>query len=340
LGFNSIDRFVFINKIEAIGNKIHDNFIDVIYDSVFDEELKNLLSHLETSWFDNFRPSIIWYSSKIVGGNPNKIISPTIIMLITSLGFGIHDDIIDNTKRKHNIDTIYGLVGPKKALIVGDLLISKAISIMGKLQYEFENEICNSLVNIFSEYFSKMSTGEIWEINSNKNLNITMERYHNMLRNLGIDSEICVKIGAVCGKASKEELEALSFFGNSMGYVYRLIEEINDMLNINKLKMRIKYESIPLALLYSSNQSGSKYNKISKILKKKEIKDIDVRYLRSIFEEDDVISYIQQIIENERIQAFKRINMFKDSEAKTFLINCFESVTELEKNRLGPDKFR
>ena len=96
-----------------------------------------------------------------------------------------------------------------------------------------------------------MAIAEILEISSNKKMDTELDDYHNMLWKLGVDFRACTELGAVSGNASAEELEALSYIGSSIGYTNRLNEEINDILNMNgNLGMRIKNESIPLAIIY------------------------------------------------------------------------------------------
>jgi geranylgeranyl pyrophosphate synthase len=321
---------IILKRLNEIGLSIHSKYIDKIYQSVNEPELISIFQHIESYWFDRDRSALIWLCNEIVGGTPENTIFPSLIMSLTSSGIGVHDDIIDKTTHKHNAVTVPGKFGVKKSLVVGDLLIIKGLLNVDTLYSNFDMTTSNLLVKVFYDYFSEMATSEILEINSNKHLEQDLQTYHKMLWKLGVDGEACARLGAVSGNATKEELEALAFFGRSLGYILRLREEIIDISNKRgNLKNRIENESIPLALLYISKQSVNNYQQVKEILDKEKINDKDVSNVVKICYEPQTIDYINKNIDESFEKAVTSLDIFPDSTPKSMLIK----ILELKRNQ-------
>jgi len=315
----------FLNTIDKIGLKVHEIFRDRIYENVTDEELILIFNNLESYWFDRDRSALIWFCNEIVGGVPEKTVLPSLVMSLTSSGIGIHDDIIDSTRVKKLKRTIPGLVGANKALVAGDLLIIKGLTSIGQMRDEFDKETFHSLIRVFEEYLAEMAVGEIWEINANKNLDLDLDAYLEMLWKLGVDGEACAKLGAISGKATKEQIDALSYFGRSLGYIIRLKDELKDILNIEgNLETKIMNESIPLALLYIANHSKEYYKKTFNILSKEKLDVNDLKNALIMCYDVDVFKYINQNINKTYDRAISKMKIFPESYAKSMLINILD----------------
>jgi geranylgeranyl pyrophosphate synthase len=316
------DYSVFYDNLSKIGIKPHERFIEILYDNLENVDLVNIFNHLESYWLDNFRASVIWWCNEIIGGEPENTINLSVIMSLVGSGLGIHDDIIDRTRFKGSRETVQGLFGPERALVAGDLLITKGLTLLFLLD-EFDKEISTSLNNVFQDYFSEMAIAEIIEINANKQINLDLDSHLKMLWKLGADMKACAKLGAISANASKDQVESLSYVGASISYINRLNEEINDIRNIKgNLRMRIKYESIPLALLYASKESILYYRNIKQILSKEELNEKDIKQMLSICKEIKAIKYIKEEINKTYYKAIKRLEIFPESNAKKMLTWC------------------
>jgi geranylgeranyl pyrophosphate synthase len=324
----TFDYTVFNNNIREIGLIVHEQALNKLYENIDNPELISILIHRGSYWFDSLRSSIIWYCNEIVGGHPEKTIKISLVNSLMGSGLGIHDDIIDNTKFKHSRENVYGKFGLKRALVIGDLYIVKALTSMTLLLDEFEKETVVSLVNIFKDFYIEMADAEILEICSNKEIDIELDDYHKMLWKLGIDFRACTELGAVSGNASTEELESLSYIGSCFGYINRLNEEISDILNINgSLSMRIKNESIPLALIYATKQSDFNYNIIEEIINKKELNEKDLQKIIKICIESGAINYIKEKIEETYSIAQERLEVFPSSYSQKMLVWILYFIT-------------
>jgi geranylgeranyl pyrophosphate synthase len=207
--------------------------------------------------------------------------------------------------------------------VAGDLLITKGLTSLIFLFDDFDKETSYTLNNVFKNYFAEMANAEIMEISANKQLSLDLNSHLQMLWKLGVDIKTCAKLGAISGNASVKQEETLSYVGNCIGYLDRLNDEINDIMNIKgNIRMRIKNESIPLALLYASKQSILYYGDIKKIINKKELDEKDVEKILNICNDINAIKYIKEEINKTYYEAKKKLEIFPDSNAKKMLNWC------------------
>jgi geranylgeranyl pyrophosphate synthase len=255
-------------EILKIGRKSRKKHREIFLRNVTHPDMTSALKNVLSYWKYNIRPALIHFSYEAVGGEEQP---PTLfaeLFSIVGAGIGIHDDIIDRTFEKRDRVTLPTRYGLPIALTIGDLLIVKGLtSIREALTNNYDKEIVYKILEIYESFFTEMCVGEVMEIKARKNLDMSLKEYHNMLWKLGVDLETCMKIGAIAGKGTKKELDKLTIFGRNFGYLCRLHDEIDDVINIrNKLFYRIEFESIPLLILYASKESNKNYKIISEIL--------------------------------------------------------------------------
>jgi len=320
---------LYTSRINRIGTRIHKKFQETIYENLEDDYLISIFNQLEEYWFDNYRSTLIWFCNKISGGDPEKTIIPSLIMSLTSSGIGIHDDIIDKTYVKNYQFTVPGRFDQKTALIAADLLIVKGLLSAEMLVQVFNIDTYHSLITVLRKYFTEIAVAEIWEINANKKIDIELKTYHDMLWKLGADIEVCAKMGAISADASEDQVQVLSIYGRSIGYLIRLRDELRDIIDIEgNFENRVKNESIPLGLIYASTKSDIHYKEIKDIIEKEEIKSKDIKKLLNICRDSLALEYIKKNINDTSLKIQKKMDYFSDSEAKNMLIYLLKLIIQ------------
>jgi geranylgeranyl pyrophosphate synthase len=287
-------------EIIEIGKRSRSRFKEIVLENVDHPEMISSVENVCNYWKDNIRPALIQYSCEAVGGSPNMVDSVALFFSIAGAGVGIHDDIIDKTIKKRDRVTISGAYGRDFALTIGDLLIVKGLTTISEaLRESHSKETIIQVLEAYESFFTEMCVGEIMEIKARKNLDFSLEHYHDMLWKLGVDAEACTKIGAILGNGSAEEINCLSKIGRNIGYLNRIDNEIIDIFNLeNGLLYRIENESIPLLMLYSSKKNKNNYNMIKNIIVKKEIKFKDLGTIWFLCISNKSIDYIKMITQN------------------------------------------
>jgi geranylgeranyl pyrophosphate synthase len=303
------------------GQKVLERFKEAIFTDIEDSKLISILEHVKKNWKDTYRPALTSFSCEAVGGDPDSTITPSLMITLTGAGIGIHDDIIDKSSIKHFRRTFFGLRNRDEALVVGDLLIIKALTLTQKIFDEISNpKKASDVIKTLENYFFKMCVGELMEISCRKNIEIDLEYYDEALWKLGSDIEACTKVGAILGDGSKREVEALTEYGRRLGYIVRLTEDVKDTLNLEgNLSHRLQYESIPLPILYAAKDSRENLSEIKNILEGSSINASDIKKLLELCFETEAFTYTEDIAKKNVTEGIKELNILKPSKSRDIL---------------------
>lgn len=231
--------------------------------------LKEALAYL-TLIPDYFRPAIVAYCCEAVGGDPEITVPTGASLVLLAKAIGIHDDIIDNVKRRGKHITAYGRFGKEVALILSDILLFKGFTLMRKsLEIGVPPETLGKILETIDRVWFEQSESEILEHQFRRKTDVLPEDCITKLRKRASEMEAITRIGAILGKASEKEVEALAVYGRSIGLASILREELIDMLELDVLKHRLKNESWPLPLIYALQKTEARQRLIPPILQEK-----------------------------------------------------------------------
>ena len=115
-----------------------------------------LSSHMIDSGGKRIRPIIVFLISKIMSNKKKVIESAAIIELIHAATL-LHDDVVDQSDVRHNINTANKLWGNDSAVLVGDFLYSRAFELIVEINRE-------RVYKILAETTNKISQGEVMQL--------------------------------------------------------------------------------------------------------------------------------------------------------------------------------
>lgn len=292
----------------------------MILEGVEDPRLKAALMNVKRYWADYNRPSLTLFSCEAVGGTPEMAEGAALMFTLASCGFGIHDDIIDRSMSKHLRYTLLGRFGPDVALLVGDLLIVKAwASLHQLLRISGQAEKVSAVMEAYGRLSVEICEAEAMEAGCRGTLDTSVDYAKGVLWREMAETEACCRVGAMLGGGEPAEVEALAEYGRRIGFISRLTSEVEDCLNIKAdLSHRIKYESIPLPLLYAAKNPKLK-KEISAIINKDAIDASDVGSLLDACFESESFETVRCLAEKCRAEATEKLSIIKQSEPRNVL---------------------
>jgi geranylgeranyl pyrophosphate synthase len=303
-------------------------FGQVAISGVKNPKLLAALEDVKNYWKDFNRPSLTFFSCEAVGGTYELSQDAALMFTLASSGFGIHDDILDKSKKKHLRMTILGIHGVDTALLIGDLLIVKAWTIANELIRKTGNPIkIADILETYGNLSVEICEAEFMETQCRQKVNTDLEFYKNILWKEVAEIEACSRIGAMLGDGKPNEIEALADFGRRLGFLSRLADEIEDCLNVKgDLPHRIKYESVPLPLLYAAKSSLEKQKEIKKIINKKTLLPADIMSILNFCFKTEAFEYVRKLAEKNLDKAHHELRILKPSTAKKILINIINEA--------------
>ena len=163
----------------------------------------------------------------------------------------IHDDVVDDSKRRRGFFSINAIWKNKIAVLVGDFLLSRGMILC------IENKDYDHL-DIISESVKKMSEGELLQIEKSRSLDIDETVYFEIIKKKTASLiSSCCKIAAVSVTKQKKIIESVSRIGENIGIAFQIKDDLFDYGKRKIGKPRgidIKEKKLTLPLIYTLNE--------------------------------------------------------------------------------------
>ncbi len=255
--------------LEDNGGKVADKARTILLKDPALKELRQPLEFIAKNWRDLRTPAMMSLSCEAVGGRPKETHETALAMSLVNLSFHIWDDIIDKAPLKLFKPTLYGKFGEATTLIIGGLSAAKAFTILNQMNMEKTKH--KTITNLFWKLCTKMAQAETINLKTRDQRKLTSrEKLQKIKTEATADLETCLKIGAIIGNGSENEIKHLGKYGYFLGIILELWKEFHVAVNLtSELAEKIRTNSLPYALLWAKERS----EKIRKNLENPENKD-------------------------------------------------------------------
>ncbi|MGC8940136.1 MAG: polyprenyl synthetase family protein [Candidatus Bathyarchaeia archaeon] len=238
-----------------------------------DSTLSNALKHYIKNWNDFTHPGFFSLACEAVGGNPDDAVSAQAAIAMMAAAFDIHDDIIDKSKVKHKIPTVYGKFGTEVALLLGDALLINGFKLFIESAKALprEKEALETLKRLTFE----VGNAHALEISLKKRKSVSTDDFMKIIEMKAAAIELDMYAGALFGRAKDAEIELLANLGRIIGILVMLREEFIDIFELEELRQRISVHDFPAPLLFAI-QDSEVQGEVAKIISKSNITQNDV----------------------------------------------------------------
>lgn len=292
----------------------------VLREKIESDEAREALSYFMSLWRDVVRPSLVTLACEAVGGDPSIVVPVGKSLTLLSGATDIHDDIIDRTMRKRGHDTVPGKFGNDIALLAGDALIFKGFGELfeGLMQLDIPTEKKSTIFRMVNRLYFEMGDAEALELKFKARTDIKPDDYLDIIRKKAADVEVCMRIGAMLGYGSKEQVNALGEYGRLLGTIVLLRNDVEDMFDVGILNLRIKNESLPLPILYAL-ENEEKRGDILAILKRGEVSVRDAKRLTKLVSDAGGLDRLWKLFGELKAEANRKVMGLKNAKTKAIL---------------------
>lgn len=157
---------------------------------------------------------------------PNNADSVKLCAIIEMIHFAslLHDDVIDSANLRRGKQSINAKYGDKNAIMLGDILYSKAFYEVSLLKGEFSKIIANAVF--------ELSLGELDDVFLSKDLNLDSTKYLTMITR---KTAALIEATAICGgilrdkNSTKDNQTKYQIYGRSLGIAFQIIDDLLDV---------------------------------------------------------------------------------------------------------------
>jgi geranylgeranyl pyrophosphate synthase len=251
------------------------------------EALEYYLAH----WDDFTHPGLFSIACEAVEGDPDAAVPTQAAIAMLAAAFDIHDDIIDKSQTKHGIPTVYGKFGEEVSLLLGNAFLIEGYTLFGKALEELKIEQAK-VFGIIKQSLYEFGNAHALELGLKIKAVATPDEYLQIVKMKAASIEGDMRIGAIVGGGTPEEVEALGRYGRILGTLAMLREEFVDVFDMEELMQRSASEYLPIPILCALQDAESK-KKIEEILTKK-------------ITNEDIDALVDIMFENKGVQDLKK----------------------------------
>ena len=304
-------------------------------DILIKEKIKNKInyipkvaSHLVKAGGKRIRPMLCLACAQLCNYKGVKHINLSASIEFIHTATLLHDDVIDESKKRRGLKTTNNIWGNKSSILVGDFLLSKSFNLMT----EVENI---EVLKILSKTSSIIIEGEISQMLSNKNIATTEDDYLNIIKSKTAQLfATASKIVSYLIKYPNEYKNALDSFGINLGIAFQLIDDLLDYKAVEKDLGKMTGDdfkegkiTLPIILaLRRSNQSENNFWK--KTIQDRRIDPGDFEKACSILKKREILDDIHKRAKHYGAIAKDALGIFNNSKEKKILLNIVDFVID------------
>jgi geranylgeranyl pyrophosphate synthase len=241
-------------------------------------KLHEALEHYIAHWNDFTHPGLFSIACEAVGGEPDDFVPTQAAIAMMAAAFDVHDDIIDKSKVKNKIPTVYGKFGTEMALLLGNAFLIGGFKLFVDSSMMLPKEKGNGAVTTLKRRLFEVGNGHALEIGLREKKNVDITEFLEIIKMKAAGIEADMHLGALFGGGEEVEVEVLAKLGRILGTLVLLREEFIDVFDIEELCQRISVKDLPPPIVFAMQDPKAK-RQVMKIISKAKITESDVAEL-------------------------------------------------------------
>lgn len=217
--------------------------------------LSQALAHIRQKAGKRMRPMLILLMAKNYGSVSDVTQNAAVGLELLHTASLVHDDVVDESSERRGQASVNAIFDNKVAVLVGDYLLSTAL-----LHVSYTGN--QRIVQYLAELGRTLAQGEILQLSNITNHDLSEDVYYQVIKQkTAALFEACCAIGALSGGASDEEIEAAKLFGQNLGIIFQIRDDIFDYYNSTEIGKPTGNDmaegKLTLPVLYALNSTNN-----------------------------------------------------------------------------------
>ena len=275
------------------------------------------------------RPMFVFLTAGMCGGISESTYRGAALIELLHTATLVHDDVVDDSNYRRGFFSINALWKNKIAVLVGDYLLSRGLSLSVD-NGDFD------LLKIVSNAVREMSEGELLQMAKSRKLDISEDVYYTIIRQKTASLiASCCAVGASTSGAAGEIIDKMRTFGEKIGMAFQIKDDLFDYGEdeIGKpLGIDIKEKKMTLPLIYAlNNASWLDKRKIIYLVRNKNEDKKSVNEVITFVKKSGGLAYANEAMNRYFDEAMALLTEFPDSEYKHSLEGLVRYTIERKK---------
>ena len=246
----------YLSLIKQPIEKDLNDFISLFNESLTYEEglLSQVLSHICQRGGKRMRPILMLLTAKNYGGISDVTQYAAVGLELLHTASLVHDDVVDESEERRGQASVNATYNNKVAVLVGDYILSPGLLKVA----ETGNQ---RIIEYLAELGRTLAAGEILQLSNIQNQELSEEVYYQVIKQkTAALFEACASIGAISAGASDEEIKKASEFGQTLGIMFQIRDDIFDYYDSKEIGKPTGNDmtegKLTLPVIYALNNSS------------------------------------------------------------------------------------
>ena len=288
-----------------------DDFISLFNKALMHEEglLSRALEHIRNRGGKRMRPMLMLLMAKNFGEVTFVAQHAAVGLELLHTASLVHDDVVDESGERRGQASVNATYNNKVAVLVGDYILSTALLNVAYTQSE-------DIVRDLAELGRTLSNGEILQLTNISNQEISEEVYYQVInQKTAALFEACAVIGAKAGNASESDVEAARLFGQRIGIIFQIRDDIFDYYDSTEIGKPTGNDmlegKLTLPVIYALKSTGNK-----------QMMALAMKVKEGMVNADEIAQLVAFAKESGGIEYAEKKMLEFHSEALQFVSNC------------------
>lgn len=285
--------------------------------------LKTILAYVQTTKGKELRPILTLLAAGMFGSVNEDTIRAAVSLELLHTASLMHDDVVDQTYERRSKFSVNALWNNRIAILVGDYYLSKSAFITAKMK-------TRRVTTMLSQLGCDLSDGELLQVSNERKLLIDESAYLAVIRKkTAMTFAFCTQAGAITVEATPEQEENLRLFGENLGMVFQIKDDIFDYFTSSTIGKPtgndLKEGKMTLPLIYALENSTKDVNRpFLNMIRNRAFSPENLTKMSLFVREAGGIQYAEKRMKDFGELAKNNINQYPDSPFHDSLIECLE----------------
>lgn len=297
-----------------------------------DRLLSEVLKHIRQRGGKRMRPILTLLIAKNFGEVTPVTQNAAIGLELLHTASLVHDDVVDESEERRGQASVNATYNNKAAVLTGDFILSTAL-----LHVSYTND--QRIVENLAQLGRTLASGELLQLWNISNKEISEDIYYEVIRQkTAVLFESCAAIGALSAGASDEEVERATRFGENLGIMFQIRDDIFDYYDSREIGKPTGNDmaegKLTLPVIYALNQNPQ-YESMMNLARKVKAGTInadEIAVLVEFTKQQGGIDYAEKRMEDFHREALKYLDeSVSDKAIRTSLTTYLDYVIKRNK---------
>lgn len=272
------------------------------------------------------RPAMLLLAARLCNYTGTQAIPLASVVEFIHTATLLHDDVVDSATLRRGLASANTLWGNEASVLIGDFLFSKSFSLMvaaGSLD----------ILRVMSRATTVIAEGEVLQLLYTGDLDLTEENYIGVVRaKTAVLLSAACQCGAILGKVSAEQEQALAEFGMELGIAFQLMDDLLDYTASEadfgkSIGHDLEEGKMTLPLIHALRQcSPQEREQVASVVEKDELAADEFTRVTELVQRHGGIDYTIEKARGCIAACHRHLTVFPDSECKQALLELAEYV--------------